>query len=374
MPRFAFSFSPLYRVLAAPFGVLPRTTGVEVDDDTFTVRFGPWLLRTPLDNVVGCERSGPYELPKTAGPAHLSLADHGMTCATNAEAGLCVRFAEPVAALDPLGRIRSPAITVTVERIDELAGLLNGESEPERDGDPAVMESPGRALKRVLSWPAGMATAAARYPGVAVSVARQGRRVGDIATTWPMHDGDRVQHLGDGVGKIFVRRYRARIDGSGVGPEQLIDRFADNLDTASPTEVAEFVEQTTGSSGELSPGQEFEIRMPGPWNGPVRVIDRTPTSIRLATLEGHMEAGEIEFSARRPDGPETGAIEFQIESVARSGDRLFQVVYDWLRIAREMQLFMWVSVCRNVAELIGGQIGGKISVETIQLDELEPAE
>jgi hypothetical protein len=30
----------------------------------------------------------------------------------------------------------------------------------------------------------------------------------------------------------------------------------------------------------------------------VRVAERTPTSFRLATLKGHMEAGQIEFSAR----------------------------------------------------------------------------
>ena len=28
--------------------------------------------------------------------------------------------------------------------------------------------------------------------------------------------------------------------------------------------------------------------MPGPWDGPVRVIDRTPVSFRLATLDGRL--------------------------------------------------------------------------------------
>ena len=53
-------------------------------------------------------------------------------------------------------------------------------------------------------------------------------------------------------------------------------------------------------------------------DGPVRVVERTQTSFRFATLEGHLEAGQIEFSARY-DGP---MLEFRIESWARAGDRL----------------------------------------------------
>ncbi len=62
----------------------------------------------------GAETTGPYSFIKTAGPAHLSLADRGITCATNPERGLCIHFAEPVAGIDPWKRIRPPAVTVTV--------------------------------------------------------------------------------------------------------------------------------------------------------------------------------------------------------------------------------------------------------------------
>ncbi len=39
--------------------------------------------------------------------------------------------------------------------------------------------------------------------------------------------------------------------------------------------------------------------MPGPWDGPVLVVDQTPTSFRFATLKGHLEAGQIEFRTGR---------------------------------------------------------------------------
>ena len=119
--QFRFRFHPLYRVLGLPFGITEGTTSVEVSDNHLTVRFGPWRLRTPLSNIASCERTGPYTVPKTAGPAHLSLADRGVTFATNPDAGLCLRFDEPVAAIDPFGWIRHPAATVTVDRLDDLA-------------------------------------------------------------------------------------------------------------------------------------------------------------------------------------------------------------------------------------------------------------
>lgn len=124
MTSFRFRFDPRYRLAAAPFGVTPRTAVVEVTDQTLEVRFGPWRLETPLDNVTGCEESGPFSFLKTAGSARLSFADRGLTFATNGDRGLCIRFAEPVAAIDPWGRIRHPGLTVTVEDVSELRARL----------------------------------------------------------------------------------------------------------------------------------------------------------------------------------------------------------------------------------------------------------
>ena len=99
--RFSFAFAPPYLAAGLPFGVTPWTAWVDVDTDLH-VRFGPWSLTTPVSNVVGTEVSGDYAFVKTAGPAHLSFTDRGVTFATNGERGLCVRFREPVRALWPL--------------------------------------------------------------------------------------------------------------------------------------------------------------------------------------------------------------------------------------------------------------------------------
>ena len=122
--RFDFAFSPRYLVAGLPFGVTPRTTYVEVSDGaapTLKVRFGPWSLRTPLSNVRSATRTGPYSFAKTAGPAHVSFSDRGVTFATNGNAGVCLQLHEPVHGIDPTGRITHPGATVTVR---DVAGLL----------------------------------------------------------------------------------------------------------------------------------------------------------------------------------------------------------------------------------------------------------
>ncbi|MFO7280739.1 MAG: hypothetical protein C0P77_010085 [Thermoanaerobacterales bacterium] len=122
---FAFAFDDARMRLAARVaGVTPDTSGVEVRGGRLTVRFGRWSLRTPVANVAGTTRTGPYEWWKVAGPPHLSLADRGVTFATTTEGGLCIRFHEPVPAIMPTGLIRHPAATVTVADPDGLAAAL----------------------------------------------------------------------------------------------------------------------------------------------------------------------------------------------------------------------------------------------------------
>jgi hypothetical protein len=121
--RFDFLFEPVMAPFALSVGVTPFTASV-VLDDALHIRFGPWSLSTPRDNVAGCEVTGPYRLYKVAGPPHLSLRDRGITFATNRRSGACIRFHEPVAGLLPFGGLRHPAATVTVTNPVDLARRL----------------------------------------------------------------------------------------------------------------------------------------------------------------------------------------------------------------------------------------------------------
>lgn len=121
---FPFSFTTSYRVAAVPFGVLPRTTWVRVEDEELRVRFGPWTLHTPISNIASAELTGGFAFLKTAGPPHLSFSDRGVTFATNGDRALCLQFHRPVPGIDPTRTIKHPGATLTVADPEGLARAL----------------------------------------------------------------------------------------------------------------------------------------------------------------------------------------------------------------------------------------------------------
>jgi hypothetical protein len=125
MTRFAFRFDPRYRRAARPFGITPDNAWVEVDQGRLSARFGPWHMSTPLGNVKGVEVTGPYRFVKTAGPARLGITDRGLTFATNGDRGACISFVTSVRGIEPLGVLRHPELTVTVDDVDGLVRALS---------------------------------------------------------------------------------------------------------------------------------------------------------------------------------------------------------------------------------------------------------
>jgi hypothetical protein len=123
--RFDFRFSKPYQIAALPFGIVPSTCDVRIEKDGLFVRFGLWRVATTFDNVAGVAVTGPYAFVRTAGPAHLSLADKGLSFATNGDRGVCIRFRTPVAGIEPTGVLRHPSLTVTVADCDGLARVLS---------------------------------------------------------------------------------------------------------------------------------------------------------------------------------------------------------------------------------------------------------
>jgi len=112
--QFDFAFEARYRWLLAALGVTPSTAHVTLtDDDRLVARFGPWTCETPLANVVGMCITGPYRGYRAIG-ARGSFADRGLTFGSTTTGGVCLRLREPVAGLEPTGRVRHPGITLTV--------------------------------------------------------------------------------------------------------------------------------------------------------------------------------------------------------------------------------------------------------------------
>ena len=217
-------------------------------------------------------------------------------------------------------------------------------------------------LRTVLGWPAGIAVVSWRYMWRTTPLHRSeesGTRADlpDLGYDTTGFAG-RHQPLDAGVGPMLHRSYAVRIVGSILTPSALIDLVSARLNQASPETAV--IRKTRGARGALRQGDEFIVRMPGPWDGPVRVVRRDENSFRLATLSGHLEAGEIEFRAE-PDGR---ALCFEIESWARAGDRLSALLYNKLRLAKEIQLNMWSHFCLRAAKLSGGRPQGGITIRT----------
>lgn len=177
----------------------------------------------------------------------------------------------------------------------------------------------------------------------------------------PLADGiDRHEIVGveGGCGPLIHRRYRTLIRDADVSAQALLELIASDPNRAAPTKFARF-QKVFGDTGVLAAGDEFVVRMPGPWDGPVRVVETRDRSFRLATLEGHLEAGQIEFRVHGDD-----PMQFEIESWARSADRLADLLYSRLRMAKEVQVHMWISFLEGAAKLAGGRMTGGVEVDT----------
>ena len=179
----------------------------------------------------------------------------------------------------------------------------------------------------------------------------------------PGTDLSDVQQLEDGTGPLLHRRYRARLRDATVSAHELMARLQADPDQVAPRALAKF-RKLCGPEGRMEPGDEFLVHMPGPWDGPVRAVAVEPLAFRFATLDGHLEAGQIEWRT----GEAGGRVSFQVESWARSGDRLSAVMHDRLLMAKEVQLHMWTSVVERVAGLSGGRLDGGIDIETRRVD------
>ena len=172
-----------------------------------------------------------------------------------------------------------------------------------------------------------------------------------------------VQRPEDGSGPLFRRIYTGAVRDARVGAEELIAAVSADPNRVVPKGLARF-KKAHGEEGQMRVGDEFRVRMPGPWDGPVRTVEVTPTSFRFATLAGHLEAGQIEWRAADRDG----LLVFQIESRSRAGDRASAILHDRLLMAKEVQLHMWTSVVERVSRRTGGRLEHGIDIETRRVD------
>lgn len=222
-------------------------------------------------------------------------------------------------------------------------------------------------LATTSRWPLGVALTSWRYLWRTTPLHRdevQGSLEGDSPPPLPAElQRSEIQTPENGTGPLFHRRYRVRIRDSDLSANELIQRIAAEPDSVAPSEFATF-RKLRGTGGTMRVNDEYVVRMASPWDGPVRVAKRDGAMFRLVTLDGHLEAGQIEFRTYE----ENGLVVFEIESWARSKDRLTDLLYDRLRMSKEVQLHMWTSTLERGAAISGGRRSGGIEIHTRKVE------
>ncbi|HEV2061726.1 MAG TPA: DUF1990 family protein [Solirubrobacteraceae bacterium] len=217
-----------------------------------------------------------------------------------------------------------------------------------------------------LRWPVGVALTSWSYIWRTTPMRRrevEGEWAADAPPQVTAPVGlDGIQRQEDGSGTYLRRRYRIAVREPSADAVEAMREIQRDPNVVAPGALAHFA-KTRGDEEAMAVGDEFSVRMPGPWNGPIRVVDRTPSSFRFATLDGHIEAGQIEWRATDRDA----RLVFEIESWSRPGDPASDLMHHKLRMAKEVQLHMWTSVLERVAGRYGRR-DGPLEIETRRVE------
>ncbi len=125
--HFPFRVGERSRPLLRLFGVRPGNAFVDVNGD-FDAHFGRFRIRTPLANIVSWRIEGPWRWITAIG-VRMSIRHRDLTFGGSPRGGVRVDFRTPV----DMGRIRVPALYVTVEDLEGLAAALTERGIPGED-------------------------------------------------------------------------------------------------------------------------------------------------------------------------------------------------------------------------------------------------
>lgn len=189
-----------------------------------------------------------------------------------------------------------------------------------------------------------------------------------------------IQALQDGTGTIFERVYWVEVKGSVMTAAEVMTYVRRHFDQFCPDLLAKF-EKTEGKR-ELRVGDEFHIKIVGPWNGDVTVAQVSERAFQYQTLVGHPEAGTIDFEATDlpassdPQSPDTsspalGNLRFEIRSVAAARDGVVSFFHEKLGVGMKIQEQMWLSFCARVADFTHGEVTEPPQSRTVERGNVE---
>src|SRR6185312_5447292 len=132
----------------------------------------------------------------------------------------------------------------------------------------------GRRWAIAARWPAGVALTVWWYLWSIIFVhcwTMRGSWSEDAPPPLPagLEHGE-LQTWRDGTGPLLHRIYRTRIIASPMGARELIGHLLEDINCVAPTEFASF--HRVEGDGPMRLGDDYVVRMPGPWDGPVTVV------------------------------------------------------------------------------------------------------
>ena len=157
----------------------------------------------------------------------------------------------------------------------------------------------------VLRWPIGLVLISWRYLWRITPVYRREEDGGPDDLPPPIPDGvetgdSRVSRTGTARCCTAGTPSASRVPAA--RREQVVALLAADPNSAAPQDAAVFVKSKEAgdtSCGEMQVGDEYVVRMPGPWDGPVRVVHRTPTSFGSRRCPGIWRRGRSSQGAVR---------------------------------------------------------------------------
>jgi hypothetical protein len=125
--RFPIRIGPRSSPLLRLFGVRASNAYVIVDGE-LDAHFGHFRVHAPLTNIVRWRIEGPWRWITAIG-VRRSVRHGDLTFGGSHRGGVRLDFRDPV----PLGRLRVPALYVTVEDLEGLAAALTARGIPGQD-------------------------------------------------------------------------------------------------------------------------------------------------------------------------------------------------------------------------------------------------
>ena len=105
--------------------------------------------------------------------------------------------------------------------------------------------------------------------------------------------------------------------------------------------------------------------MPGPWDGPVRLIDVRSMFVPPRDA-GRASRGRADRVPGQPGDEVRGSC--SRSSPGTEQEPLVNLLYHRLRVARAVQAHMWISFLERVVKLAGGRMTGGIDLETERVE------